>query len=108
GGNYQAIAVYDRAADYFERYAKTTDYKGETADQALSDAVVLRLGLGQEDQAIADAAHYGEKKDWTNVQKRLSGTMKLIDSKATLDVQVQAHALLARALMQMKREGPAG
>ena len=131
GGNYQAIAVYDRAADYFERYAKVTDYKGETADQALSDAVVLRLGLGQEDQAIADAAafnkyygarkaaqaaqiafavaaHYGEKKDWGNVQKRLSGTMKLIDSKATLDVQVQAHALLARALVQTKREGPAG
>jgi hypothetical protein len=131
GGNYQAIAVYDRAADYFERYAKTTDYKGEFADQALSDAAVLRLGLGQETQAIDDAnafnraygarkpaqaaqiafavaAHYGEKKDWTNVQKRLSGTMKLIDSKATLDVQVQAHALLARSLVQTKREGPAG
>jgi TolA-binding protein len=130
GGNYQAIAVYDRAADYFERYAKSTEYKGEFADQALSDAAVLRLGLGQEDQAIADAnafnkyfgarkaaqaaqiafavaAHYGEKKDWMNVQKRLSGTMKLIDSKATLDVQVQAHALLARSLMQTKRETPA-
>jgi tetratricopeptide (TPR) repeat protein len=131
GGNYQAIAVYDRAADYFERYAKVTDYKGEFADQALSDAAVLRLGLGQEDQAIADAnafnkyygarkaaqaaqiafavaAHYGEKKDWANVEKRLRGTMKMIDSKATLDVQVQAHALLGRALVQMKREGPAG
>jgi hypothetical protein len=34
--------------------------------------------------------------------------MKLIDSKATLDVQVQAHALLARALVQTKRETPAG
>ncbi|HTQ05803.1 MAG TPA: hypothetical protein VMI54_18200 [Polyangiaceae bacterium] len=131
GGNYQAIAVYDRAADFFERYAKVTDYHGEFADQALSDAAVLRLGLGQETQAIDDAnafnkyfgarkaaqaaqiafavaAHYGEKKDWGNVQKRLSGTMKLIDSKATLDVQVQAHALLARALDQTKREGPAG
>jgi TolA-binding protein len=130
GGNYQAIAVYDRAADFFERYAKDTEYKGEFADQALSDAAVLRLGLGQEDQAISDAnafnkffgarkaaqaaqiafavaAHYGEKKDWTNVQKRLSGTMKLIDSKATLDVQVQAHALLARSYVQTKRQGPA-
>ncbi len=131
GGNYQAIAVYDRAADYFEKYAKATDYKGEFADQALSDATVLRLGLGQEDQAISDAnafnkyygarkaaqaaqiafavaAHYGEKKDWNNVQKRLAGTMKLIDSKATPDVQVQAHALLGRAYAQMKRTGPAG
>jgi hypothetical protein len=33
--------------------------------------------------------------------------MKLIDSKATLDVQVQAHALLARSYVQTKRQGPA-
>jgi tetratricopeptide (TPR) repeat protein len=131
GGNYQAIAVYDRAADFFEKYAKATDYKGEFADQAMSDAVVLRLGLGQEEEAIADAAafnryygarkaaqaaqiafavaaHYGEKKDWQNVTKHLSGAMRLIDGKATLDVQAQAHALLGRANAQMKREGPAG
>jgi tetratricopeptide (TPR) repeat protein len=120
GGNYQAIAVYDRAADYFERYAKASNYKGEFADQALSDAVVLRLGLGQDDMAIDDAnafnryygarkpaqaaqiafavaAHYGEKKDWGNVEKRLAGAMRLIDGKATVDVQAQAHALLGRA-----------
>src|SRR5262245_59880770 len=131
GQNYQAIAVYEAAADYFERYAKATDYKGEFADQAVSDAAVLRLGLGQEDLAIADAnnfnryyggkkaaqaaqlafavaAHYGEKKDWAQVQKKLSGGgLKLIDTIATLDIQAQAHALLARSLMQMKRETPA-
>jgi TolA-binding protein len=132
GQNYQAIAVYEAAADYFERYAKASNYKGEFADQALSDASVLRLGLGQEDQAIANAnafnryyggrkaaqaaqlafavaAHYGEKKDWSNVQKKLSGGgMKLIDTKATLDIQAQAHALLARSYVQMKRDTPAG
>jgi tetratricopeptide (TPR) repeat protein len=120
GGNYQAIAVYDRAADYFERYADASKYKGEFADQALSDAVVLRLGLGQDDLAIKDAdafnryygarkpaqaaqiafavaAHYGEKKDWGNVEKKLAGAMRLIDGKATVDVQAQAHALLGRA-----------
>ncbi|HEY6558214.1 MAG TPA: hypothetical protein VI072_13110 [Polyangiaceae bacterium] len=124
GGNYQAIAVYDRAAEFFERYAKATNYKGEFADQALSDAVVLRLGLGQEDAAIDDAnafnkyfgarkgsqtaqiafavaAHYGEKKDWEGVRKRLAGAMRLIDTKATLDVRLQAHALLGRAYVQM-------
>jgi len=37
GGNYQAIAVYDSAADWFERYAKASNYKGEFSDQALSD-----------------------------------------------------------------------
>jgi len=127
GGNYQAIAVYDKASDFFELYAKKTAYKGEFADQALSDAVVLRLGLGQEDQGIDDsnnfnkyfgarkpaqtaqiayaiAAHYGEKKDWNNVEKRLGGSMKMIDSKATLDIVAQAHALLARADIKLGKE----
>ncbi len=126
GGNYQAIAVYDRAAEWFERYAKETKYKGEFADQAISDAVVLRLGLGNEDEAIDDAAnfnryygarkptqaaqiafavgaHYGEKGDWNGVVKRLGASMGTIDRQATLDIRVQAHALLARAYVNLKR-----
>jgi len=127
GGNYQAIAVYDKASDFFELYAKKTNYRGEFADQALSDAVVLRLGLGQEEQGIDDsnnfnkyfgakkpaqtaqiayaiAAHYGEKKDWNNVEKRLGSSMKMIDGKATLDIVAQAHALLARADIKLGKE----
>jgi len=123
GGNYQAIAVYDKASEFFERYCEATAFKGEFADQALSDAAVLRLGTGQDEQAIKDAnnfnkyygakkptqtaqlayaiaAHYGEKKDWGNVEKRLAGSMKLIDSKATTDVRAQAHALLGRAYVK--------
>ena len=87
---------------------------------------MLRLGLGQDDEAIADAnnfnryygarkpaqaaqiafavaAHYGEKKEWDSVVKRLGGGMGIIDKQATLDVRVQAHALLARAYMNTKR-----
>jgi len=126
GGNYQAIAVYDKASDFFERYCDATAFKGEFADQALGDAVVLRLGIGQDDQAIKDAnnfnkyygnkkptqtaqiafaiaAHYGEKKDWNNVEKRLGGSMKLIDTKATTDVRAQAHALLGRAYVKQEK-----
>jgi len=126
GGNYQAIAVYDKASEWYERYAKETKFKGEFADQALSDAVVLRLGLGFDDEAIEDAsnfnryfgarkptqaaqiafavgAHYGEKKDWDGVIKRLGASMRVIDRQATLDVRVQAHALLARAYDNKKR-----
>lgn len=126
GGNYQAIAVYDKASDWFEKYAKETNYKGETADQAISDAVVLRLGLGQEEEAIADAsnfnkyfgarkpaqaaqiafavaAHYGEKNAWEDVVKRLTQSMGTIDRQATLDVRVQAHGLLGRAYANTKR-----
>ncbi len=117
GGNYQAIAVYDKAADYYEQYADA-DVKGEKADLALSDAVLLRLGLGQEAEALRDAekfrknygaskqsqtasiafaigAHYAEKGDWDNARKNLSGNMSVID-KASPDIQVQAHATLGR------------
>jgi tetratricopeptide (TPR) repeat protein len=126
GGNFQAIAVYDRAAEFYEKYAKVAP-KGENADQALSDAVILRLGLGQENEAIEDAklftknyggnkpaqtaaiafavgAHYAEKEDWAMAKKSLEGSMGVI-SKAAPDVQVQAHATLARVHAKYKGGG---
>ncbi|MCC6647029.1 MAG: hypothetical protein IT374_15830 [Polyangiaceae bacterium] len=129
GGNYQAIAVYDEAAKWYERYAKEFT-KADKADAALSDAVVLRLGLGQDSEAIKDAddfmklygkakpaetarvafaigAHYVEREDWDNARKRLSGAMGLIDKSAPLDVQVQAHALLGRVMVRIKSDSAA-
>ncbi len=123
GGNYQAIAVYDQAAEWYEKYAKA-DKNAEKADAALSDAVLLRLGLGQEAEAIADAqvftrnyggakpaqtaqiafavgAHYAEKEEWDKAKGALSGYMAVID-KAAPDVQVQAHATLARVYTHLK------
>ncbi len=124
GGNYQAIAVYELAADWFEKYAKM-DPKADKADVALSDAVVLRLGLGQEDEAIKDAqafsknygaskpaqtasiafaigSHYAEKEDWEKAKSTLSGQMAVIN-KASPDIQAQAHATLARAYLKLKK-----
>ena len=123
GGNYQAIAVYDEAARWYELFA-TANPKMEKAPDALQDAVILRLGLGQEDQAIRDAelfnknygtskaaqsaqiafaigAHYAEKEDWDQARKRLSSAMNLIDKSANLDVQIQAHALLGRVFARI-------
>ena len=126
GGNYQAIAMYDKAAEYFERYAETVGYKGDESVEALSDAVVLRLGLGDETKALdnaktfrgkfggrkpeeaaqiafAIAAHYGDKNDWNEARKALLGqAMTLIDRGATLDVRMQAHALLGRSYDKLK------
>jgi hypothetical protein len=126
GGNYQAIAVYDVAASYFMRYADETSYKGEFADKAINDAVVLNLGLGRDEEAIAAAKafnqnfgrrkpkqaaqiafalanHYAEKDDWKEVADRLGAAMKQIDEEATLDVKVQAHALLGQADSKLNR-----
>src|SRR6202167_2245791 len=122
-GNWQAIAVYDQASDWYERYAKENAHR-KNADKSLSDAIVLRLGLGEEDQAVADVkqyqkdygnsnavetaqiafaigAHYADKEDWDSARKALTGAMGTLD-KAPPDIQVQAHATLARALMHLK------
>ncbi|MFO0612294.1 MAG: tetratricopeptide repeat protein [Polyangiaceae bacterium] len=122
GANYQAIAVYDEAASWFERFAAespTLDEAGTSASTALSDATVLRLGLGQEEKAVANAdlfnknygskkpvdtarvafaiaAHFVEKEDWPSAKKRLDGSLSLIDKSAPLDVQIQAHAMMGR------------
>ncbi|MCK6589564.1 MAG: tetratricopeptide repeat protein, partial [Polyangiaceae bacterium] len=123
GGNYQAIAVYDEAAAYYERFARENP-KMDKAGEALQDAVVLRLGLGQEELAIRDAeafdkmygaqkpaqsaqiayavgAHYAEKEDWENARRRLMGAMGHIDRSAAPDVQIQAHATLGRVFVKI-------
>jgi len=72
GANYHALAIYNQAAEWYERFAR--DYSGEDgsdctdeqreggtcaiANEALQNAVFFRLGLGQEDEAIADAHLY--------------------------------------------------
>ena len=123
GGNYQAIAVYDEAAGWYEKYSALNP-KADKAPDALQDAVVLRLGLGQEDQAIRDSdlfnknygsskpaltaqiafaigAHYVEKEDWAEARKKLTSAMSQIDRNATVDVQIQAHGLLGRTFVKL-------
>ena len=119
GANYQAIAVYDEAASYYEKFARESPSM-ENAAVALRDATVLRLGLGEEARrsrtptsspgatarskpaqaaqiAFAIGAHYVDREDWAQAKRRLTGAMRQIDRSATLDVQIQAHALLGRA-----------
>jgi len=120
--NYQAIAVYDQAAEWYEKYARRNP-RAENADKALADAVLLRLGLGQDTEAINDAqefgrnygaakaaqtasiafaigAHYAEKEEWEKARATLAGSMAIID-RAPLDLQLQAHATLGRALSNL-------
>jgi tetratricopeptide (TPR) repeat protein len=122
GKHYQAIAVYDEAAAWFERYAHDTpDEPG--AAQALEDALILRLGLGEPNLALHDAelfqktfrdkypalaaqiafaigAHEAELQDYAEARRRLATAMREIDRSAAVDVQIQAHALLGRSLLK--------
>jgi TolA-binding protein len=123
GGNYQAIAVYDEAANWYEKFAAANG-KADKAAEALQDATVLRLGLGQEDQAMKDSelfnrqfgsqkpaqtaaiafaigAHYVDREDWGEARKRLTSAMSQIDRNASPDVQIQAHAMLGRVMVKL-------
>jgi TolA-binding protein len=118
GANYQALTVYDAASSWYENYAEKKPTP-EKADRALRDAVQLRLGLGQESEALADAmsfrtkfgatqavetaaiqfaigAHYAAKEDWDRARGALEGAMILI-VRAPPDLQIEAHATLAEA-----------
>jgi tetratricopeptide (TPR) repeat protein len=122
GGNYQAIAVYDTAADYYEKYASN---KGKESEKALSDAVILRLGLGDDEKAVADAkefqsrfgsskpaqaaaiafalgARYADREEWDKAKSTLSASMANID-KGPIDVRVQAHATLGKAYRKLAK-----
>ena len=124
-GSFMAMAMYDQAALWFERYARESP-KGDRASDALRDAIVLRLSLGQAEQASADAdadRAYGsvqpaetarilfaiaergiDHADLEGARRKLTAAIPLIDHAATLDVQVRAHAGLGRALAQLGRK----
>ncbi len=69
GANFHALAMYDMAADYYEKFAdkyptelgeKCTDDEKKAgtctnAKEALQNAVFFRLGLGDEEKAVEDA-----------------------------------------------------
>jgi TolA-binding protein len=118
GAEYQTLALYDQAAEWYERFA-TRYPAAQEADVALKDAVILRLGLAQDEQAVTDAqtyvkhygakrpaeaatvmyaiaAHHGEREQWDRARVVIASAMPLFD-KASIDIQVVVHALLARA-----------
>jgi tetratricopeptide (TPR) repeat protein len=69
GGNYHAIQVFGRAADYYERYAEYVYANRAVATQADSDALqhaadalrqatIFRIGLGEEQKALDNAQKF--------------------------------------------------
>ncbi len=82
GANFQALALYPKAADYYEQFATRfpgEDGKGCTeaekaadtcpkASEALQDSVFFRLGLGDDQKAVDDAKLY--EKNFAKVHPR--------------------------------------
>ena len=119
GTRYGRIGEYALAADALERFAAQSPTAAE-APQALSDAIVFRLGLGDEANVAKDvaqirkaygatqpelvakvdfayAAHLVERGDLPGAERELGGSMTRIDRGPTT-LRMQAHALLGKAL----------
>ncbi len=124
GGSMQAVGEYAKAAEHYEQFAAASP-KEERAPEALSDAIVLRLSLGERDRAEKDAElfrrNYGAKKpaesarvalafaaEWdragepAKVERHLS-THRAAILKALPDQALYVDGLLAKALRDQKK-----
>jgi hypothetical protein len=122
GAAYETLALFDQAAEVYELAAGLRPGDADAA-HALSDAVRVRLALGQADLADKDARafvktygqsrtaqaaqialalaeHQAADEAWAGVRRALAQSMATID-KGPLDLQVRAHALLAHANTQL-------
>ena len=129
GQLYRSIGRFARAAAWYERFARQYP-KMARAPVALSDAVALRLALGQTDQAVADAnlyqrlyqrrwardaaqiaasigAHYVDQDDWRNGERHLSRAMSLIEVHARRDDVLRSRCNLARAKLELGKTAAA-
>lgn len=129
GDLYQGLAEYELAAEHYERFAVLAPQMVAAADRALSDAVALRLALGQMDAARTDMDLFrrsfadraplqaaqvvlavttalAEREAWADVRAILGATVEplfhRVEAPATpLDLQIRAHALRGRAAAKM-------
>jgi hypothetical protein len=82
GENYQAIAYYAEAADRFEQYASKFQKDDFSAD-ALRNAYLFRLGLGDEEKAQANLVKYEDlykRKDPKTAAKIFWSKHSLLDT----------------------------
>ena len=129
GGNYQAIAVYDLAAEWYERYAKADPNAprrrqgarrrrhppprprpGGAGDRGRADVhartTAARSRRRRPRSRSRSAPTTPRRRSGTRRAARSPASMGVID-KAAPDVQVQAHATLARAFIEAQRQATA-
>jgi hypothetical protein len=82
--SYQAVAYYDESAQRYEEFA-AAHTKDERAADALQNAYLFRLGLGQEEQAKQDLTSYEslyKRNDIAKAAKIFWSQHDLLDSRA--------------------------
>lgn len=138
GANFHALAIYDTAADYYEQFA--SKYAGEDGSQcsdaertagtcaiasdALQNAVFFRLGLGDEEKAVADAelfqrsyqrklpretsqvfyslgSIYERQQNWQKVIAHYQKYLKTYGRSAMPHEIIQANVIVGRAYLSL-------
>ena len=124
-GNLHALAIYSQAAKIYEAYAEKFP-KEENARDALRNAAVFRQGLGDYDQALADAAAYmkliGAKPDeaaevfftmgltyekqekWDNVISHFNDYLKKFAKAGKVDLTLESYVHIGNAYQHKKDE----
>jgi hypothetical protein len=116
GTQMRNIGEYARAAELFEKHAREAPTDAD-AKTVLTDAIVLRFGLGDETQALADTdlflrnygndpesatvaaaivLHVADREDWAATIREAGRKMTLVD-RGPIALRMQTHAALARA-----------
>jgi tetratricopeptide (TPR) repeat protein len=144
GASYHALAIYSTAADYYEDFAKA--FPGEdgsncsdadrsagtcaNAVEALQNAVIFRLGLGETDKAIEDAnlfernyrtgrsarprevaqvkfaigVIFENQRFWAKVVDHYRGWLRAFERTAAPHLVIQANVRIARAYREAGNE----
>jgi tetratricopeptide (TPR) repeat protein len=130
GANYHALAVYSRAAEFYEKFVRAFPDKEKKAQEALANASNFRQGLGQYDKAIEDFEKYldlfGDKDEYAKKaadvafqiaeiykkqdkpEKALEQYEEYLDSyedKGTLDRMLQVHVRIGMYYWSRDYEG---
>lgn len=124
GGNYHAIAAYTKAAEHLERFAR--QFPGEEdAPEALQNATIFWLGLGQRKRALnaskvfeanygrdrpADAATvagavgsvYVSSGEWPEAERHFRAMLSRYGKQAPLDEAIAARVNLGTALWEQR------
>ena len=122
---YESMLAFDEAAAFYERYARDPNDVADGAEAART-AVRLRLALGHDDAAIRDATlidlgnratdeparaavavavHHAERGEWESARARLASSLFDIDRRGDAATRLIGHALHARALAELARDG---
>jgi tetratricopeptide (TPR) repeat protein len=132
GRNFQDVAAYDKAAEFYEQFAEK--FPGEKeASVALYSASFFRRGLGDNDKAVKDVAlfvkdyggrHefvdqaatvdfdqaqiYEQQKDNAKLQKHFLDYLKVWGAKGGVDHQIVAHVKIGEILWNQSCPLPDG